>query len=310
MISACCLNVLVKRRKTLRLVTYHTNGNWQPGIAIDDWIVDAVTAAEFARFPTKDWTSTRNIIQTPISQRTAIGHAARALAESTPTGAGVFSLAEVQLGPPIPDPDKIICMGLNYRSHAKEAGFSAPKVPILFAKYPNALTGPNSPIVLPKMSEEIDYEGELAVVIGRKCKGVTSEEALGYVAGYMAFNDVSSRDLQFRAGQWLSGKTLDTFAPCGPTLVVDEISDPQTLTVQTRVNGQTLQKGHTKDMIFPVAESLAYISQLMTLQPGDIIATGTPEGVGFKRTPPIFLREGDIVEVEIEKIGTLRNPVI
>ena len=294
----------------MRIVTYNTEGNWRAGIAIDDRIVDAAAAAEAAHFPTKDWTSTRKFIQTPIIQRTAVGYAARALVESGPDGVGVFPLAAVQLGPPIPDPDKIICLGLNYRSHAEEAGFSVPKVPILFAKYPNALTGPASPIVLPGLSEEIDYEGELAVVIGRTCKGVSAAKALDYVAGYMAFNDVSARDLQFRSGQWLSGKTLDTFAPCGPALVIGEISDPQTLTIATRVNGQTLQEGHTKDMIFSVAESIAYISQLMTLQPGDIIATGTPDGVGFKRTPPIFLRDGDIVEVEIERIGTLRNPVV
>jgi len=216
----------------------------------------------------------------------------------------------VRLGPPIPDPEKIICLGLNYRSHAEEAGLSVPKVPILFAKYRNALTGPTSPIILPGISEEIDYEGELAVVVGKQCKNVAVEEALDYVAGYMAFNDVSARDLQMRTGQWLSGKTLDTFAPCGPALVINEISDPQDLDISTRVNGQTLQQSNTRNMIFSVAETLAYISQLMTLEPGDIIATGTPEGVGFKRNPPIFLRHGDVVEVEIEGIGALRNPVV
>ena len=186
----------------------------------------------------------------------------------------------------------------------------APEVPILFAKYRNSLIGPGSPICLPGLSEEIDYEGELAVVIGRQCKDITEENALEYVAGYMAFHDVSARDLQFRSGQWLSGKALDSFAPCGPALVIDEISDPQNLNIATRVNGQTLQESNTRHMIFSVAKTISYISQLMTLEPGDIIATGTPEGVGFKRTPPIFLRDGDIVEVEVEKIGTLRNPVV
>ena len=139
------------------------------------------------------------------------------------------------------------------------------------------------------MSQEIDYEGELAVVIGKRGKDIPVENALEHVAGYMAFHDVSARDLQFRAGQWLSGKSLDTFAPCGPSLVVNEIDDPQKLNISTRLNGETLQNSNTKHMIFPVAETIAYISQLMTLEPGDIIATGTPEGVGFKRTPPIFL---------------------
>jgi 2-keto-4-pentenoate hydratase/2-oxohepta-3-ene-1,7-dioic acid hydratase in catechol pathway len=185
-------------------------------------------------------------------------------------------------------------------------------VPILFAKYRNTLTGPTSPVVLPwpEVSQEIDYEAELAAVIGRRCKATNVADALSYVAGYMAFNDVSARDIQMRGRQWLSGKSLDTFAPCGPVLVVDEIRDPQNLNLSTRVNGAILQMGNTRDMIFPVAEILAYVSQLMTLQPGDILATGTPAGVGFTRTPPIYLRAGDIVEVEIEGIGKLVNPVI
>jgi len=215
----------------------------------------------------------------------------------------------LHLGPPVPDPDKIICLGLNYRSHAEEVGFSIPTVPILFAKFRNALTGPTSPVILPDASQEIDYEGELAVVIRKQCKSVLEDEALEYVAGYMALNDISARDLQFRSGQWLSGKTLDTFAPCGPALVLDEISDPQNIDITTRINGQIFQQDNTRNMIFSVAFAISYISQLMTLEPGDIIATGTPEGVGFKRKPPVFLHDGDIVEVEIEGIGKLRNPV-
>ena len=156
----------------------------------------------------------------------------------------------------------------------------------------------------------MDYEGELAVVICRAGKDIPARGALKYVAGYMALNDISARDLQMRTGQWISGKTLDSFAPCGPALVINEIQDPQSLNIITRVNGQMLQNGKTKDMIFSVADTIAYISQLMTLQPGDLIATGTPDGVGFKRTPPIFLHGGDVVEVEITGIGILRNPVV
>ena len=219
-------------------------------------------------------------------------------------------MEDVLLGPPIPDPDKIICLGLNYKSHAEEAQLKLPEVPMLFAKYRNALIGPTSSIVLPKFSKEVDYEGELAVVIGRRGKDIPTGNALEYVAGYMAFHDVSARDLQFRTSQFLSGKTLDTFAPCGPSLVINEINDPQNLNITTRVNGKTLQNGNTRDMIFPIAETIAHISQLMTLEPGDIIATGTPGGVGFKRTSPIFLQDGDVVEVEVEKIGMLRNPVV
>lgn len=291
----------------MRLVTYDFNGSWRAGVVVENWVVDAAAAA--AHLPVNNWHSTRTIIQAPLAQRTALNEAAHTLAETTPRSNAVFPLVEARLGPPVPDPDKIICLGLNYRSHAEEAGFAPPTVPILFAKYPNALVGSNNPIVLPALSEQVDYEGELAVVIGCQCKGVNAAAALDYVAGYMAFNDVSARDLQFRSGQWLSGKTLDTFAPCGPVLVVDEIADPQTLHITTRVNNQTLQNGHTSHMIFSVAESIAYISQLATLEPGDIIATGTPEGVGFKRNPPLFLRDGDVVEVEITGIGTLRNPV-
>lgn len=293
----------------MRLATYDSQKKWRAGIVIKDKVVDASTAAKAAdiNFDGNE-ISNRAIIQLSRDKQSQLEAAAREFAESN--GEGVHLLGDVLLGPPIPDPDKIICLGLNYKSHAEEAGLKPPEIPILFAKYRNALTGPTSPIILPKMSQEIDYEGELAVVIGKRGKDISVESALEYVAGYMAFHDVSARDLQFRAGQWLSGKTLDTFAPCGPSLVIGEIDDPQNLNISTRLNGETLQNSNTKHMIFPVAETIAYISQLMTLEPGDIIATGTPEGVGFKRTPPIFLKDGDVVEVEVEKIGTLRNPVV
>lgn len=293
----------------MRLITYDADGQWRAGVVIGDRVVDATAAAEAAQLAqdsTIDWTSNRSIIQIASDDQARLEGAAHTLAAKS----SVPAIDAVRLGPPIIDPDKIICLGLNYRSHAEEAGFKVPTVPILFAKYRNALTGPTSPIMLPSVSNEIDYEGELAVVIGKQCKDVAAADALSVVAGYMAFDDVSARDVQMRTSQWLSGKTLDTFAPCGPALVVNEIDDPQTLNLATRVNGQTLQQSNTRMMIFSVAESIAYISHLMTLQPGDIIATGTPEGVGFKRQPPIFLQHGDVVEVELEGIGCLRNPVI
>lgn len=278
---------------------------------MDGKIVDATTIAITAeiKFET-DWISNREIIRLNPYQLSEFERVALEIADSSPSKLDVFPIEEARFGPPIPDPDKIICLGLNYRSHVEETGLTTYQVPILFAKYRNALTGPTSPIVLPDLSEQIDYEGELAVVIGKRCKYITSAQALDYVAGYMALNDVSARDLQFQTGQWLSGKTLDTFAPCGPALVIGEISDPQSLGIATRINGQIMQQGNTCNMIFSIAETLAYISQLMTLEPGDIIATGTPEGVGFKRNPPIFLHDGDVVEVEIEKIGALQNPVV
>jgi len=293
----------------MRLVTYDLNKNWTPGIIINENIVVASAAAKAANIDFGGMEiSNRVIVGLNKDMQTQLEKAAQELVKSN--GKEVYRMDDVVLGPPIPNPDKIICLGLNYKSHAEEAGFKAPEIPILFAKFRNALTGPTSPIILPSVSDEIDYEGELAVVIGKPCKNVSTENALSYVAGYMALHDVSARDLQFRSGQWLSGKSLDTFAPCGPALVINEISDPQTLNISTRINGRTMQQSSTKHMIFSVAYSISYISSLMTLEPGDIIATGTPEGVGFKRTPPIFLKDGDLVEVEVEKIGTLKNPVL
>ena len=295
----------------MRLVTYLSKGKWTAGIAVEGKVVDASAAVKATNIILDtDSISNRDIIQLTPEKQSQLEKYARTLANSNPSSTDVFLIENVLLGPPIPDPDKIICLGLNYRRHAEEAGFPIPEVPSLFAKYRNSLNGPTSPIILPSLSEEIDYEAELAVVIGKRCKNVNRVQALEYVAGYMAFNDVSARDLQMRTGQWLSGKALDTFAPCGPALVMNESDDPQSLKIYTRVNGQTLQKANTSDMVFSVAETISYISQLMTLEPGDIIATGTPEGVGFKRNPPVFLRDGDLVEVEIEGIGTLRNPVV
>jgi 2-keto-4-pentenoate hydratase/2-oxohepta-3-ene-1,7-dioic acid hydratase in catechol pathway len=297
----------------MRLVTYDSNGNWRAGIVLGDRIVDAAAAAEAAKVAqakTADWTSNRTLIQFPSDEQSKLEGAARALVDSKSSHHAVRAADDARLGSPIVDPDKIICLGLNYRSHAEEAGLKLPPAPILFAKYRNALIGSGAPILLPGVSQQIDYEGELAVVIGQQCKDVTAVDALNVVAGYMAFNDVSARDLQMRTSQWLSGKTLDTFGPCGPALVVNEILDPQALNLATRVNGRTLQQGNTRDMVFPIADIIAYLSQLMTLQPGDIIATGTPAGVGFTRDPPIFLHHGDVVEVEIEGIGILRNPVV
>jgi acylpyruvate hydrolase len=216
----------------------------------------------------------------------------------------------LELGPPIPDPDKIICLGLNYADHAAEAKMTIPPAPVLFAKFRNSLIGPRDTIILPRVSNEIDYEAELAVIIGRYCKDVAEKDALNYVAGYTIMNDVSARDLQMRTSQWTAGKAIDTFAPMGPGIVpASEIPNPQALTLSARVNGQTLQHASTELMIFSVAYTISYISSFMTLVPGDIIATGTPAGVGFIRKPPIFLRDGDVVEIEIERIGTIVNKV-
>ncbi|MGF1470635.1 MAG: fumarylacetoacetate hydrolase family protein [Rubrobacteraceae bacterium] len=228
-----------------------------------------------------------------------------------PGGGEGVAVEEVELHPPISNPAKIIGIGLNYEDHAQETGADIPEKPIVFAKYPNTLTGPGSPIVIPKITEQADYEAELAVVIGRRARHVEAGDALEYVFGYMNANDVSSRDLQFsEGGQWTRSKSIDTFAPIGPYLVTeDEIEDPQELSVKCTLNGEIVQDGTTEKMIFSVAEIVSFLSTGMTLEPGDIILTGTPPGVGAARDPQVFLKDGDEVSIEIEGLGTLTNPV-
>lgn len=286
----------------MRLVTYCANGDWQAGVERDGLV--ASIASLGAEQP-----SVKALL---AAGRSAVDAVLERAASAFDGGsADLISVQSVELGPPVPDPDKIICLGLNYREHAAEANMEIPEVPVLFAKFRNSLVGPYGDIVLPRVSEKIDYEAELAVIVGRVAKDVSEDEALDYVAGYACFNDVSARDVQARTSQWTAGKAIDTFAPMGPGLVpAAEIPDVQQLMVSARVNGEVLQDESTAEMIFTVADTIAFISSLMTLVPGDIIATGTPSGVGFKRTPPIYLRAGDTVEIEIEKIGTIRNNVV
>jgi 2-keto-4-pentenoate hydratase/2-oxohepta-3-ene-1,7-dioic acid hydratase in catechol pathway len=210
----------------------------------------------------------------------------------------------------IPRPGKIVCVGLNYRDHAAEAGMDLPGAPLLFAKWPNTLVGHGDPVVLPPESTQVDYEAELGVVIGKTARRVSERDALDRIAGYICVNDVSARDLQFADGQWTRGKSPDTFCPVGPGLVPrEEIDDPQALAIRCIVNGKALQDSSTAQMIFSVAEIIAYASQVITLEPGDLIATGTPAGVGVFRDPKVMLQDGDEVSVEIEGLGTLTNPV-
>ena len=218
-------------------------------------------------------------------------------------------LAQVRLLPPVPDPQKIICLGLNYRDHAAESGQEPPANPLWFAKFANSLVADGDPIVLPAAHPDyVDYEAELAVVIGQTAHRVPVSRALDHVAGAMPFNDVSARDLQLQNPLWTSGKAVDTFAPCGPALVtIDEIGDLQALGLRTRINGQVVQEGNTAEMIFGVAETIAWLSRTITLLPGDIIATGTPAGVGGPKG--LFLRDGDTVSVEVDGLGTVTNRV-
>lgn len=214
---------------------------------------------------------------------------------------------------PIPEPQKVICIGLNYRDHAEESGLPIPEEPVCFSKFSHCVIGTGASIELPAVAKKVDYEAELVAVIGKRGRCIAQADALSYVAGYMNGHDVSARDWQIGrpGGQWLLGKTPDTFAPVGPYLVTaDEVADPHNLGVKLRLNGDVMQDGNTKEFIFKIDELIAHLSQLITLEPGDLIFTGTPPGVGAARKPPVFLKPGDVVEVEIEGLGVLRNPVI
>ncbi len=227
------------------------------------------------------------------------------------SGEAVSSIG-VRLLTPVPWPSKIVCVGLNYRDHADESGQEPPKTPLLFAKFPSAVIGPGEPIGWPfGLTDQVDWEGELAVVVGAPLQGGTSEECARAIFGFTAANDVSARDLQFGDGQWVRGKSVDSFCPLGPEIVTrEEFGDPQTKRLQTFVNGVCMQDGLTSDMIFPVADLLSWISGQISLVPGDLVLTGTPPGVGAFRTPPVFLVAGDVVEVRIDGIASLRSPVV
>ncbi|MDX1617752.1 MAG: fumarylacetoacetate hydrolase family protein [Balneolaceae bacterium] len=217
-----------------------------------------------------------------------------------------------ELDAPISTPSKIVAIGLNYLDHASESKMDVPEHPLVFTKFTNSITGPRDPIVIPTgLTGQVDYEVELGIVIGREAKNVAEEEALSHVFGYTVLNDVSARDLQFADEQWVRGKSLDTFCPLGPVIVTgDEIEDPQAFEIGCSVNGETLQQANTRDMIFDVAALVSILSHSFTLKAGDLIASGTPQGVGFSREPPIFLREGDTVKTWVEGIGELVNPVV
>jgi 2-keto-4-pentenoate hydratase/2-oxohepta-3-ene-1,7-dioic acid hydratase in catechol pathway len=233
-----------------------------------------------------------------------------ALAGELRATATLIPLSKVRLNSPIIAPGKILAVGLNYALHAAEGNAKPPEFPLIFSKCVTALIGPRGEIKLPRISEMIDYEAELAVVIGKEAKSVSADHAMDYVAGYTIMNDVSARDLQKRERQWVRAKGLDTFAPCGPWLVTtDEIADPHTLDIELHVNGQMRQRSNTSDLIFKVPQLIEFISQDLTLNPGDIISTGTPSGVGVYMNPPVFLKDRDLVEIRIDRIGTLGNRV-
>jgi 2-keto-4-pentenoate hydratase/2-oxohepta-3-ene-1,7-dioic acid hydratase in catechol pathway len=211
---------------------------------------------------------------------------------------------------PVPRPGKIVCIGMNYHDHAGEIGLNVPKTPAIFSKFSSCVIAPGEPVVIPSSSEQVDYEAELAVVIGRRATRVSADHAYDYVLGYTAFNDVTARDFQFGDVQWQRGKSCDTFAPMGQTIVTtDEIPDPHTLRIKLTVNGAVMQDSNTSQLIFRVPQLIEFITRSITLEPGDVIATGTPAGVGYGRKPPVFLKAGDLMQVSIERIGELGNPI-
>jgi 2-keto-4-pentenoate hydratase/2-oxohepta-3-ene-1,7-dioic acid hydratase in catechol pathway len=219
--------------------------------------------------------------------------------------------AAIRLLAPVPRPGKLIAIGLNYRDHAAESNMPIPEKPVVFSKFTTSVIGPNEAVVLPPTSKQVDYEAELAVVMGRRAKNVARERAFDFVLGYTIINDVSARDFQFADGQWQRGKSCDTFAPMGVYIATtDEVPDPHKLPIRLRLNGNTMQDSNTDQLIFGVPDLVSFLSETITLEPGDVIATGTPPGVGFAQKPPVFLRDGDRMEIEIQGLGTLVNPVV
>ena len=283
----------------MRLITYQSDEGPRVAGVRDDGYVDLNRARP----------DVPSCIKRLLAQGREGLHNARAALE-----AGEAMRAEaVKLLAPVPSPEKVICVGVNYADHARESGMEPPAEPVIFSKFPSAVCAHGDPIVLPRLSEQVDYEAELVVVIGTGGRHIAADRARAHVAGYCCGNDVSARDWQFHepARQWLLGKTFDSFAPFGPAMVTaEEIDGPGKLAIELRLSGRTMQQSNTDQLIFSVDELIAYVSGVCTLAPGDVIFTGTPPGVGMARKPPVLLKPGDTVEVEIERVGILRNPVV
>lgn len=285
----------------MRLVQYSMRSGTRLGVVIRDTVVDALRAAVSAGLEITAFTSMLALLEA--------GDEALDFVRGLKSDGNAIPVRSVRLHCPVAS-RKIVAVGLNYKDHAIEADFKIPSAPLCFAKFTSSLTGPFDSIRLPAEDAQVDYEAELGVIIGQRAQRVAEADAMRYVAGYVAFNDVSARKWQFDDGQWTRGKSCDTFAPNGPFLVtVDEIPDPAALRITTRLNGEILQDSNTNQLIFDIPKLVSYFSHSFTLYPGDLIATGTPAGVGFTRKPPIYLKEGDVVEVEIERIGRISNRV-
>lgn len=282
----------------MRLVTFEADGKTRPGVLTESNGIFDLSAAGFE--------SMLDVIEAAAQDPKKIQSLVDA---STPDTA--YSIGTVKLLAPIPKPRKLICVGLNYRDHALETGSEIPNVPTIFNKFATAVIGPGDQIVLPKVSKKPDYEAEFAFVIGKGGRHIKAEDWKNHVFGYTIVNDVTGRDYQRATTQWLMGKTFDTFAPMGPWIVTaDSIQDPHNLDISLEINGETLQNSNTRELIFKIPDLLVFLSSVFTLEPGDIISTGTPSGVGVARNPPRFLQPGDDVVVKIPAIGELRNPVV
>lgn len=301
----------------MKLVTYVEGGETRAGLVVSEFVFDLERASAEGRYGAEEVeplpASLREILEggdESLWQCARIESHFADLREDEYPSRLCVPLAEAKLAPPIPDPQKLICIGMNYTDHCEEQKKPLPNKPVIFAKFPTALIGHNDPIIKPVLTDQLDYEAELAVVIGKKAKNVTEEGALDHVAGYSIMNDVTARDMQVSDGQWIRGKSCDTFAPMGPYLVVaDDVPDPHCLNIRLTVNGELRQSSTTENMIFSIDFLVSYISQTTTLLPGDIISTGTPGGVGVFRQPPAFLQAGDVVSIEIDRLGILENPV-
>jgi 2-keto-4-pentenoate hydratase/2-oxohepta-3-ene-1,7-dioic acid hydratase in catechol pathway len=278
----------------MHFVTFQRDGSAEPGVIVGSDVV----GLKGAGFPTL-----LAVIEGGADARKRV----KSWLDGEPAA---VPLAKARLLAPLPRPPKIICVGLNYRDHAIESKMEIPKVPTIFSKYPTAVIGPGAPIVLPKLSAKPDYEAEFAFVIGTGGRHIPADRWKDHIFGYTNFHDVSARDYQMATTQWMMGKTFDTFAPMGPAIVTaDEIPDPHALDIQMIINGEVLQRSNTSNLIFRIPALIEYLSGVFTLEPGDVVATGTPAGVGFSRNPPRWLRPGDDVVVRISGLGELRNPV-
>jgi 2-keto-4-pentenoate hydratase/2-oxohepta-3-ene-1,7-dioic acid hydratase in catechol pathway len=277
----------------MRLVTYRSDRGPRAGLLRDETVVDIWDALG------GDGSSVRDLL------------ASARLAETAEISGGEpVPLDQVELQPPVPDPEKIVCIGLNYRAHAAEAGIDPPEAPTFFAKFRNALAAPGATIPLPAASAKVDYEAEVALVVGRRCTDVAESEAADFIAGYTLLNDLSARDLQFATPQWMPGKVFDGSAPCGPALVTpDEAGPPGRISFSLTLNGEEMQAASTDDLIFSVPALVAHLSRLMTLAPGDLVSTGTPAGVGSTREPRVWLKPGDVIAISSPTLGRLETRI-